>query len=59
MDSANQSGKGEIIASLSTPMIKSTFTKGIVYSRRQLTSLLDRIYSEEEIRNSVSKRYKS
>jgi hypothetical protein len=54
MDSANQSGKGEIIAYLSTPMIKSTFTKGIVYNRRQLTSLLDRIYFEEEIRNSVS-----
>ena len=54
MDSANQGGKGEIIASLSTPMIKSTFTKGIVYNRRQLTSLLDRIYFEEEIRNSVS-----
>lgn len=54
MDSANQGGKEEIISSLSTPMKKSTFTKGIVYNRRQLTSLLDRIYFEEEIRNSVS-----
>jgi hypothetical protein len=54
MDSANQGGKGEIIASLSTPMIKSTFTKGIVYNRRQPTSLFDRIYFEEEIRNSLS-----
>ena len=38
MDSANQGGKGEITASLSTPMIKSTFTKETLYSRRQLTS---------------------
>jgi len=54
MDSANQGGKGEITYPLSTPMIKCTFTKGIIYNRRQLTSLLDRIYFEEEIRNSVS-----
>ena len=54
MDSANQGGKEEIISSLSTPMIKSTFTKGTLHSRRQLASFLDRTYSEEEIRNSVS-----
>lgn len=54
MDSAYQGGKEEIISSLSTPMKKSTFTKETLYSRRQLTSFLDRTYSEREIRNSVS-----
>jgi len=54
MDSANQGEKGEITSSLSTLMIKNTFTKETLYSRRQLTSFLDRTYSEEEIRNSLS-----